>query len=106
MKIISNLTYFFEMRPFLQDRVVLLSADITAKHLYLLLREMEPDCRDSCIEQLSKQPFLADISQFGYEVTFHGKLSDKLVEGRSGEKFRPIIVEKIITMETIAQPQH
>ena len=81
---------------FMQDREVLLTADVTAEHLDLLQSGMSDECRAKCRRGLSEQPFYVDISRFGYCATFHGRLSERLEQSRNGEVFRPLVVTKVI----------
>ena len=81
--------------------LMLLSFFLISSLSAMLQSEMPVECREECIRGLSQQPFYVDISSFGYEATFSGSLSEKTeVSSRSGERFRPLIVERVIVNPT------
>lgn len=81
---------------FLQDRDVMLTADCSRSQMQAIVSRMGQACRQECVGGLSRQPYHVDISKFGHPVTFSGKLANAVVQSVNGERFRPIVVDKII----------
>lgn len=82
---------------FLQDRDVMLTADCSRDQMRTIVSRMADACRQECMTGLSRQPYHVDVSQFGHPVTFTGKLASAVAQSANGERFRPLVVDKIIS---------